>query len=120
MKDVPYEDCKTNFKTTIPVLVAHVNYGNHLGYDSLLSLVQDARMRFLKQHKMTEISIDGFDGYQVIDLAVSYKSEAFHGDLLDVELYISDMTRKTFSIHYKVTNQRTNKVVASAETGHIF
>ena len=36
-----------NFVTEISVLIGHVNYGNHLDNALLLSLVSEARVRFL-------------------------------------------------------------------------
>lgn len=120
MLKINYNDTLTIFKTTIPVLVSHLNYGNHLGYDALLSIIQDARMKWLKKNGMEETSISDTIGYMIVDVSVSYKSEGFYGDDLDVEFYVPELPKKRFNILYKVTNQRTNKVVAIAETGHIF
>ena len=35
------------FKTEIPVRISDINYGGHLGNDSLLSIVQESRVKFL-------------------------------------------------------------------------
>ena len=119
MNKIDYDTTKTIYQTTIPVLVNHINYGNHLGHDSLLSIVQEARLCWLKSHGMSEISLDGSIGLQLINLCVEYKSEAFHGDQLDIHLYIAESTKKTFSLLYQVINQRTNKIVALVNTGQI-
>ena len=35
------------YTTTIPVMVNHLNYANHVGYDSVLTILQEARMRMV-------------------------------------------------------------------------
>lgn len=116
----PFENSKTLFTTSIPVLVSHLNYGNHLGYDSVLTIIQEARMRWLKESNMGEMSIDGNIGYLITDVSLEYKSEAFHGDILDIEFYPEDFKNKTFTILYKISNQTTGAIVALVTTGHIF
>jgi acyl-CoA thioester hydrolase len=115
-----YDDAKTFFTATIPVLVTHLNYGNHLGYDSLLTIIQDARMYWLKKHDMGEASISETVGYIIKELIVDYKSEGFHGDNLLVELYTSEITKTSFVFEYKVSNSLTQRIVATAKTKQIF
>ena len=42
---------KLVFSTEIPVRITDINYGGHLGNDSILSIVQEARVRFLNEYK---------------------------------------------------------------------
>jgi len=120
MEPISYQKSKTIFSTTIPVLVNHLNYGNHLAYDSLLSIIQEGRMRWLGQHDMSELSIEKSVGYLISDVRVNYQSEAFHGDTLEVSLYPDTITSRKFKLLYTVTNQTSGKTVALAETEHIF
>jgi len=119
MKAIPYNDESTIYRVELPVMVNHLNYGNHLGYDSVLSLLHEARIRWLKSHDMTEFSIEGSVGYLVVDVAASYRAEAFHGDLLEIALYIDEVDKRGFRMHYKMTNTRDGRTVAVAETGHM-
>lgn len=109
---------KTLYITTISVLVNHTSYGNHLGYDSLLSILQEARMRWLKtiSPDLSEINIDGNVALLVKDLAVTYESEAHHGDELTIEMSVADTSKTSFIIKYQVLNKTTNKNLASAST----
>lgn len=120
MITIEYDDNKTIFKTIIPVLVKHLNYGNHLGYDSLLTIVQDARMFWLKEHQMSEASIENSIGFLVKALVVDYQSEAFHGDLLLVELYACDLSKASFSLKYKVSHAQSQKNIALVHTKQVF
>jgi len=113
------DEAKIIFKTTIPVLVNHLNYGNHLGYDSVLSIIQEARMRWLKQYGLGEKTLQGDIGYLIGDVILNYKSEAFHGDILSVGMYIDNIKSKSFDIKYIVKNEATDKLVAVSLTSHV-
>ncbi len=43
------------YKTEIPVRITDINYGGHLGNDSLLSIIHEARVRFLKHLEYSEV-----------------------------------------------------------------
>ena len=45
------------FSTEIPVRITDLNYGNHLGNDAILSLLHEARVRFLAYYGWTESSV---------------------------------------------------------------
>ena len=108
------------YGTTVPVLVNHLNYGNHLGYDSVLSIIQEARMRWLKDNGLTELSLSGSVGYMITHASVDYHGEGFFGDQLCVALSATPPSRRGFQLYYKVTNESSGKVIAEAETKHIF
>ena len=36
------------FTTSIPVRITDINYGGHVGNDTVLSIIHEARMQFLK------------------------------------------------------------------------
>lgn len=120
MTKLIYEDEKTIFDINLPVLVTHLNYGNHLGYDALLTLMQDARIFWLKQYNMSEGSLQGNIGFVVKFVIADYKSEAFHGDYLQIALYPSSIKRSSFVLNYKVINCNTHKLLALAQTKQVF
>ncbi len=106
--------------TTIPVLVNHLNYGNHLGYDSYLSIIQEARMRWLKQFGMGEKTLHFNVGYFITKATVDYKSEAFYADELRVGLAIKNIKSKAFDMEYIIINNtRNDAVCATAKTSHL-
>ena len=47
------------FSTNIDVRITDLNYGNHLANDSLLSIIHEARVRFLNHFGYTELDIEG-------------------------------------------------------------
>ncbi len=44
------------FSATLEVRISDINYGNHLGHDSLVSLLHEARVRFLRHLGYTELN----------------------------------------------------------------
>lgn len=111
--DVPKE---FPFSTDIALRITDINYGGHLGNDAVLSLIQEARLRFLMDHGFTELDVDGF-GLIMTDSAIVYRSEAFYGDVLTIEVAAQDFTKKGCDFVYRITNKATGKEVARAKTG---
>lgn len=110
------------FTTTVPVLINHINYGGHLGYDSLLSIIQEARIKWLKSvnKDSSELNIQDGVGWMVKEVHVNYEAEAFHGDVLEVAISISDASRSSLTLSYEVTNVASSAVVCTASTPLIF
>jgi len=115
-----FDVTQTLFEYETSVLVSHLNYGNHLGYDSVLSLLHDARMQWLKIHEMSELSIDGNTGWMVSEANISYKSEGSFGDDLVISLYTTDIDKRFLTLVYSIHNKTTNKLLAVATTKHVF
>jgi acyl-CoA thioester hydrolase len=101
----------------IPVRITDINYGNHLGNDSLVSILHEARVQWLAQAGYTELDIEGI-GVIMSDLAVEYKKEAFYGDQLTIKIAVGEITSVSFEIYYHIINQ-DNKEIAKAKTGMV-
>lgn len=71
------------FTTEVEVRISDINYGNHLGHDSLVSLLHDARVKLLRSHQYTELDVEGC-GFLLTKLFVNYKRQSFYGDLLQI------------------------------------
>ena len=106
------------FSTTIDIRITDINYGNHLGNDSLLSIIHEARMRFLASLGYSEMDIEGA-GTMMADVAIIYKSQAFYGDTLRIEVGIGDISRKSCDFYYRITKE-SDKIVALSKTAIVF
>lgn len=107
------------FKTEIPIRITDINYGGHLGNDSLLSIIHEARVRFLKHLDYLESDVEG-NGIIMIDAGVQYKSEGFYGDEFVIEVAVNDFTGIGCDFVYRITNKNTLKEIALAKTGIVF
>ena len=106
------------FTTRVMVRVSDVNYGGHMGNDAVLAFVHEARIRFLKSLGYTEIDMEGV-GLIMADSAIIYKSEAFMGDVLNVDVAAGDFNKLGFDLFYRIFNKETGKDVAHVKTGMV-
>jgi len=107
------------FNTEIPIRITDINYGGHLGNDSLLSIIHDARVRFLNHLSYSESNVEGA-GIIMIDAGVQYKSESFYGDILLIEIGVMDFSKIGCDFVYKISNPNSKKEIALAKTGIVF
>jgi len=107
------------FNTEIPIRITDINYGGHLGNDSLLSIIHEARVRFLNFLRYSESNVEGV-GIIMIDSAIQYKSEGFYGDELLVEIAVNDFSGIGCDFVYRLYNKKTSKEIALAKTGIVF
>ncbi len=103
------------FRTELEVRIADINYGGHLGNDAVLSLIQEARVRFLGQFGYTERNVEGV-GLIMLDAAVIYKGEAFHGDVLSAEVAITALDSHSCEFAYRLALKSTGREIARAKT----
>lgn len=103
------------FKTDMEVRINDINYGNHLGHDSLISFFHEARVRFLKKHEYTELDIDGL-GILVTNLAVNYINEAFYSNVITIKIAINEIKRSSIDLIYQAIITETSKEIARAMT----
>src|SRR4030043_2475714 len=108
-----------SFSTEIAVRISDINYGGHLGHDSIISLMHEARVRFLRHHDFSESAIDGV-GLIMTDLVVQYKAEAFYGDVLTIEADVQAFSKYGCDFVYRVVNREKGTEVARAKTGIVF
>lgn len=110
---------KFDFSTEIPLRVSDINYGGHLGHDSVLSLTHEARVRLLNKYGFTEMDIDG-SGLIISDVVIVYKSEAFYGETMKIEVAAIEFSKHGCDFIYKITEKETAREVARVKTGIVF
>lgn len=106
------------FQTEIAVRVSDLNYGNHVGNDSILTLMQEARTLFYRSMGFeSEVKLEGSIGQIVSDAAIVYKSESFLYDVLRFEIAVDDLSKYGFDLYYRITHIASSKEVARGKTG---
>lgn len=101
------------FTTTLTVNIEHINYGNHLSHDKLVSLMHEARLRFFDYLGQSEFD---FYGISLImkSLTVNYRQESFRGDKLSFTLKINAVRGSGFALGYDI-RRADGEAVADAE-----
>lgn len=107
------------FTAEVPLRVSDINYGGHLGNDAVLSLAQEARVRFLRSHGWSELDVAGV-GIIMTDAVVVYRSEAFYGDVLTIDVAVADLQQLGFDFLFRMVNKGSGKEVARVKTGIVF
>jgi len=104
----------------IPVRITDINYGNHLGNDSLVAIIHEARMQFLQQHGYTEMDVAG-TSLIMNELLVEFKNEAFYKDILEVKLFAGEIFKVGFEFFYSLSTLRDQStlLIANAKTGMV-
>lgn len=109
------------FSCVLTVRASDLNYGNHVGNDAILTIMQEARIQFYQSlGYKNELNFEGAVGHIVADVAVVYKSEAFLGDTLIIQIGMNDFNKYGFDMFYRITNKQTGKEVALGKTGIVF
>jgi len=115
-----FPEQKPLFTSHIAVRISDINYGNHLGNDSVLSLIHEARMQLLAQWGYTELEAGG-TSLIMGDVMIAYKGEAFYGEMLTIKLYASEITDRSFDLLYHISTNREGQAIqiAHAKTGMV-
>lgn len=113
--DVPKQ---FSFKTEIVIRISDINYGNHVGNDSILSIMHEARIRFLQHYNCKELDLFGVS-LIMSDVAIQYKNQAYHGDVLQIEMTAFDFGMNSFDLFYYITRKPDNNIIALAKTNMV-
>jgi acyl-CoA thioester hydrolase len=89
------------FNTPIAVRITDLNYGGHVGNDSVLSLIHEARVQFLLHHGYSELDLGGA-ALIMGDVAIEFKAEIFYGDKLTASVAAGEFSRVGFTLFYKL------------------
>jgi acyl-CoA thioester hydrolase len=105
-----------NFSTKIPIRITDLNYGGHVGNDTVLSLIHEARVQFLKHYGYEELKLEGVS-LIMSDVGIEFKTELFYGDVVTAFVKAINFSRAGFDIYYKLMRDET--IVAISKTGMI-
>jgi len=102
----------------ITVQPRDINYGGHMGVDSLISIIAAGRAYLFKCGGMRETNLgDSKTGIIMTDVQINLIAEGFMFDNLEVHTHIGDLTRNGFRLFHKVT--RGDSIIALAEMGFL-
>jgi len=108
------------FTCKIPVRITDLNYGGHLGNDTMLSIIHEARMQFLQSMGYTEMNFGG-TGMIMRDVSIEFRSELFYGDVIIASVATCEISKVGFELIYKLEKVSGEKtvLVAAATTNMI-
>lgn len=113
--DLPQE---YSFNTIIPIRITDLNYGGHVGNDTVLTLFHEARMQFLAHYGASEMNFGGA-GLIMRNVLIEFKKEIFYGDSIKVYVAISNFSKVSFDVFYKMVKGIDEVIVATGKTGMV-
>jgi acyl-CoA thioesterase FadM len=107
-----------HFSTEIRIRITDINYGGHVGNDSFLALVHEARQLFLLSHGYGELAIEGI-GLIMTDAAIEFKKELNHGDNIRISVAAAGFDKLGFDLYYllELVGEHETVIAGKAKTG---
>ena len=107
-----------NFSTTIKIRITDLNYGGHVGNDSFLSLIHEARQQFLYSFGYSELKIENVS-LIMADAQIEFKKELNYGDDVKVSVAASGFDKFGFDLFYKleIIDEQKFILAGKAKTG---
>jgi acyl-CoA thioester hydrolase len=107
-----------NFSTQIKIRITDLNYGGHVGNDSFLSLIHEARQQFLNHFGYSELKVENVS-LIMADAAIEFKKELNYGDEVKIFVTASGFDKYGFDIFYKleIINEENLILAGKAKTG---
>lgn len=92
---------KFPFVTKIPIRITDINFGGHVGNDTILSIVHETRAQFFTHCGFDELNFGGV-GTIMSDVAIEYKSQTYYGDEIIASVAVGEITKVAFDLFYKL------------------
>lgn len=107
-----------SFTIQMQIRVTDLNYGGHVGNDTILSLLQEARQQFLQSRGYAELSVESY-GLIMADAMIEYKKELNHKDAIEIAVVATDFDKLGFDIYYRITVLQNSEahLAVRAKTG---
>lgn len=107
------------YRTTLTVRITDINAANHLSNDAMISMISEARARFLFDYGVSDPT-GAQQGVIVTDLATMYRAEAHARDQLLFEIGVMDFNRYGGDIVFRITRPADGTLIALAKSGFVF
>lgn len=106
------------FAATVTIRITDLNYGGHVGNDSFLSLIHEARQQFLLHHGYAELNLAG-TGVIMSDVAIEFRKELNYGDVVKISVAAAGFDKYGFDLFYKmeIVNGAETTLAGKAKTG---
>ena len=109
---------KFSFSTNIPIRTTDINFGGHVGNDTILSIIHETRAKFFQHLGYDELNFCGV-GTIISDVAIEYKDQTYYGDEILASIALGEITKVAFDLFYKLEKRSADgklSTVALAKT----
>ena len=103
-----------SFSTNIRVRITDLNYGGHVGNDSFLSLIHEARQQFLINYSYSELNFAG-SSLIMADVGIEYRAELNYGDEVKISVAATGFDKIGFDIFYLLEVMKVDKMIIAGK-----
>lgn len=105
------------YSFVIQVRITDLNYGNHVGNDSFLTLMHEARIQFLGKFGWSEMNLGG-TGIIMADAALQFKKELGYGNSVVIDVAVDELSRLGFDLYYRIRHRHAvDEIYLLGKTG---
>ena len=101
-----------SFSVKIPVRITDLNYGGHVGNDTILSILHEARMQYLMNYGYSEMNFAGV-GMIMSDVTIEFRNEIFYGDTIKASVNAADFSKVSFNLYYNLEKETKIRLLKS-------
>ncbi len=105
------------FATDLAVHISHINYGQHVGNDSILALAHEARCRWLHSLGLSEVDIGNGCGTIMTEAHIQYVRQSRWQDILRCYLLVPEVKGIRYDVHCRMVNSKTGEDIAHVIAG---
>ena len=102
------------FSTTLQIRITDINYGGHVGNDTFLALVHEARQQYLTHYGYSELIIENVS-LIMADSAIEYRQELSYGDKVKISVQATGFDRLGFDIFYLIELIKDDKLIIAGK-----
>ena len=102
-----------SFSTQLVIRITDLNYGGHVGNDTFLTLIHEARQRFLRAHQFSEIQFAG-TSLIMADAAIEFKKELLYADTVTISVAATGFDKYGFDLCYLLEVQQPDQTYVTA------
>jgi acyl-CoA thioester hydrolase len=102
-----------SFTTSFAVRITDLNYGAHVGNDTVLSFIHEARVRYLQSLDYSELNLEGVSMIMA-DAALIFKNEMYYRDELEISIQAVEFSRVGFDLIYKIEKKTVEQPIVLA------
>jgi acyl-CoA thioester hydrolase len=102
------------------VSYAECTVGNHIYYGRYLEILERARGEFARSLGRNLLELQESDTiFPVLEVCLKYKAPARYDDVLNVNLWVSELDRVRVRIAYRVERESDQKLILEGSTLHV-
>ena len=106
--------------TEIRVRSYHIDHFGHVNHARFLELLEEARWRYLEDHKLLDILHQHRRFHVVAQITIRYLRGARLGDVMQIDTEIESRSDKAFAVGQTVFESKSKKIISNATITNIF